>query len=98
MDHSEQVDEQGEPYYINTETGEAEPLATLSEIVKKCHLLIQAQLEGNCYTNKGNPAGSIFGLKAQFGWSDDTSPQHLTQVVQICDAEQAQKALEMLHG
>lgn len=92
------TDDDGAPLYVDEQTGEARPLATPSEIVKNCYLMIQAQLEGNCYTNKGNPAGSIFGLKAQFGWSDDTTPQHLTQVVQICDAEQAQKALEMLHG
>ena len=82
--------------YTDETTGEVLPLVRLSEICKNAYLLIQAQLETNCYTNKGNPAGSIFGLKAQFGWQDDAPPQRLTQVLQICDAEQAKKALEML--
>ena len=98
LEHSDYIDENGEPYYVDEQTGEAQPLVTLSQVVKNCYLCVQNGLETNCYTNKGNPAGSIFGLKAQFGWSDDTTPQHLTQVVQICDAEQAKRALEMLHG
>lgn len=96
LQHSNQVDENGEPFYLDEQTGEARPLVTFSAVVKNCYLVVQNQLEGNCYTNRGNPAGSIFGLKAQFGWSDDTTPQNLTQVVQICDAEQARKALELL--
>lgn len=98
MEHPQQVDEDGNPYYIDETTGEAKPLWTFSAVVKNCYLAVQNQLEGNCYTNKGNPAGSIFGLKAQFGWSDDTTPQHLTQVVQICDADKALEALKMLNG
>ena len=97
MEHPDYVDEHGEPVYYDEETGEQKPLLPFSHVVKNCYLVIQNQLEGNCYTNKGNPAGSIFGLKAQFNWSDDTTPQHLTQVVQICDAEQAKKALSMLY-
>ena len=97
LQHPNQVDDDGAPFYLDEQTGEAKQLLTFSEIVKNCYLMVQNQLEGNCYTNKGNPAGSIFGLKAQFGWQDDNAPQHLTQVVQICDAEQAQKALKMLY-
>ena len=59
--------------------------------------MIQEQLESNCYTNKGNPAGSIFGLKARFDWRDDPDvPNHLTQNLVIADAGQAKKALAML--
>lgn len=67
-----------------------------SYLRKKADLLIQDQLERNCYTNKGNPAGSIFGLKAQFGWQEDNGPQHLVQQLVIADLDQAKKALAML--
>lgn len=97
MQYPDYIDDDGNPIYVDELTGEAKPLLTFSTVVKNCYLLVQNQLESNCYTNKGNPAGSIFGLKAQFNWSDDTTPQHLTQVVQICDAEQAKKALSMLY-
>lgn len=96
MSNPSQVNEEGEPFFIDEVTGEMKPLVTPSEICKNAYLLLQAQLEGNCYTNRGNPAGSIFGLKAQFGWSDDATPQRLTQNLVICDAEQARKALALL--
>ena len=67
-----------------------------SDLRKKADLLIQDQLERNCYTNRGNPAGSIFGLKAQFNWREDEGPQHLVQQLVIADLDQAKKALEML--
>ena len=80
-----------------TEDGEIIPLIPWSEVFKKCELLIQDQLESNCYTNKGNPAGSIFGLKARFDWRDDPEvPNHLTQNLVIADSNQARKALQML--
>ena len=71
-------------------------LISYSEFYEKTWLLIQNQLEENCYTNKGNPAGSIFGLKAQFDWREDESPQHLVQNLVIADSEQAEKAMKML--
>ena len=67
-----------------------------SELRKKADLMIQDQLERNCYTNKGNPAGSIFGLKAQFQWREDEGPQHVVNQLVIADLEQAKKALKML--
>ena len=80
-----------------TEDGEVIPLIPWSDVFKKCELLIQEQLESNCYTNKGNPAGSIFGLKARFDWRDDPEvPHNLTQNLVIADSEQARKALRML--
>jgi hypothetical protein len=73
------------------------PLVTWSSIKKNiCDVLIQEQLEENCYTNRGNPAGSIFGLKARYQWTEDSTPQHLVQNLVIADGEQARKALEML--
>lgn len=71
-------------------------LIPYSEFAEKCTLLLQDQLERNCYTNKGNPAGSIFSLKAQFQWREDDAPQHLVQQLVIADSEQARKAIGML--
>lgn len=93
------VIDDGEIYEHTTPDGETIeiPLITYSTLVEKCRLAIQQQLERNCYTNKGNPAGSIFGLKARFGWQD--SPQTvgtINQTLVIADKEQAVKALEML--
>lgn len=88
-DYVEYVDENGEMRKIT--------LVTYGEVTQKCSLLIQAQLESNCYSNRGNPAGSIFGLKARFQWQD--TPQTVGSVTNnlvIADAEQAKKALEML--
>ena len=91
------TDDDGQPIYIDEATGEAETLVTPSEIVKRCYLVLQNQLESNCYNVKAhNVAGSIFGLKAQFNWNDDTTPQQVTQNLVICDAEQAKRALKLL--
>lgn len=82
--------------YIDSD-GQVIPLVQWSKITQKLEALIQDQLERNCYTNKGNPAGSIFGLKARFDWQDQ--PQQagtITNNLVIADAEQARKALEML--
>ena len=72
------------------------PLISYSDFYEKTWLLIQNQLEENCYTNKGNPAGSIFGLKAQFNWQEDNTPQHLVQNLVIADGDQAKEAMQML--
>ena len=85
----------GLPWHINPD-GEMILLISFSELRQKADLMIQEQLERNCYTNKGNPAGSIFGLKAQFQWREDDTPQHLVQQLVIADLEQAKKALDML--
>ena len=63
-------DDDGLPWF-DSENG---PVLLLrwSDLRKKADLLIQDQLERNCYTNRGNPAGSIFGLKAQFNWQEDS--------------------------
>lgn len=80
-----------------SDDGEVIPLVPWSKLTEKISNLIQDQLERNCYTNKGNPAGSIFGLKARFDWQDQ--PQQAGTInnnLVIADAEQARKALEML--
>ena len=92
-------DDDGLPWYNSVDNdGVITPVLLLpwSWLRKKSDLLIQDQLERNCYTNRGNPAGSIFGLKAQFNWKEDEGPQHLVQQLVIADLDQAKKALEML--
>lgn len=71
-------------------------LIPFSCLTQKAYQMIQNQLEENCYTNKGNPAGSIFSLKAQFKWREEDTPQHLVQNLVIADSEQAKKAMAML--
>lgn len=72
------------------------PLIPFSEVLEKCSLLVEQQLEENCYTNRGNPAGSIFALKCKHKWIEDQAPQTLNQTLVIADAEQAKKALDLL--
>ena len=93
-DKNIRIDDDGLPWH-DSEKG---PVLLLlwSEVRKKADLMIQDQLERNCYTNRGNPAGSIFGLKAQFNWKEDEGPQHLVQQLVIADLDQAKKALQML--
>jgi hypothetical protein len=80
-----------------TEDGEIITLVPWSIPCQKLENLIQDQLERNCYTNKGNPAGSIFGLKARFGWEDQqTGPTTNNNTLVIADADQARKAMELL--
>lgn len=82
--------------YINDD-GEVIMLLPWSEPCQKLEALIQDQLERNCYTNKGNPAGSIFGLKARFDWQDQPENTSISgNTVVIADAGQAQKAMKML--
>ena len=90
----------GEPWHVYTDadTGECAQvmLIPFSDFVQKVRLILQDQLERNLYTNKGNPAGSIFSLKAQFDWQEDHAPQHLVQQLVIADNDQARKAIELL--
>lgn len=80
-----------------TDNGVIIPLVAWGDIKKNlCDVLIQQQLEENCYTNRGNPAGSIFGLKARYQWTDDNTPQHVVNNLVIADSEQAKKSLDML--
>lgn len=79
------------------EDGVVQMLVPFSLVIEKCaRLPLMSQLEKNCYSNRGNPAGSIFGLKARYQWSDETQPQHLVQNLVIADGDQARKALDML--
>lgn len=91
------------PWHVaaDAETGEIREVMLIpySDFCENLSLRIEAQLERNCYTNKGNPAGSIFGLKAHYGYRDDPeTPQHLVQNLVIADPEQVKKAAKMLTG
>lgn len=88
-------DDNGLKWFDDPENG---PVLLLqwSDLAEKRDLMIQEQLEKNCYTNRGNPAGSIFGLKAKFNWREDDTAQHVVNQLVIADLEQAKKALQML--
>jgi len=84
--------------YID-EDGVIIPLVPFSEVIQKnARLPLQNQLESNCYTQQRgvNPAGSIFGLKSVFGFTEDSQPARVTNNLVIADGEQARRALEML--
>lgn len=81
-----------------TTEGAGGNLTLPSDLVKlHCELPIMDQLESNCYQLKGNQVGSIFGLKARFGWQDDSPQvQHNTALV-VADADKARNLLEMIN-
>ena len=82
-------------YYVD-ENGEQILLIPWSQIVEKCALLIQSQLEENCYQLKGNQVGSIFGLKARFGWQDDNVVKTQNNTLIVADKDRATELLDML--
>lgn len=88
---------------ITTESGEQVLLVRLSQIIKNAELAIQEQLEENCYTNKGNPAGSIFGLKARYDWQDQPQETRTTNnntlvLNNVASLDEAKEALKRLNG
>lgn len=87
---------------VNTD-GEQVLLVRLSDVVKRAELAVQEQLEENCYTNKGNPAGSIFGLKARYDWQDTPPDQRTTNnntlvLNNVATLEEAKEAMKRLNG
>lgn len=72
------------------------PLIPYSSIAQKAGLLIQNQLEENCYQLKGNQVGSIFGLKAKFGWQDDSGYTTTNNTLIVADRDKALQVLGML--
>lgn len=83
--------------------GEKVLLLRLSEIIKRAELAVQEQLEENCYTNKGNPAGSIFGLKARYDWQDQPQETRTTNnntlvLNNVASLDEAKEALKRLKG
>lgn len=79
-------------------TGEMVLLLRPSAVQNRIVLHLQDQRERLCSTNKGNPAGSIFLLKAMHGLRDDPdrAPATTNQTLIIADREQAEKALQLL--
>lgn len=71
-------------------------LISFSEFAEWVRLKIQEQLEENLYTNRGNPAGSIFSLKHNYKWREDDAPGTVNQTLVIANPEQVKKAMAML--
>lgn len=84
---------------VTTADGEKVLLVRLSAIIKTAELAVQEQLEENCYTNRGNPAGSIFGLKARYEWRDDPDKVQQTNTlnIQVASLDEAREALKRLN-
>ena len=93
IDYSEEGNE------IITAEGQKVLLRRLSTIIKTAELAVQEQLEENCYTNRGNPAGSIFGLKARYEWRDDPDKVQQTNTlnIQVASLDEAREALKRLN-
>lgn len=88
---------------IIDQNGDVILLARFSTLVKMAELSIQEQLETNCYTNKGNPAGSIFGLKARYDWQDQPAESKTTNnntlvLNNVANLDEAKDALKRLGG
>lgn len=100
-EHGIDLAQEGE--IIESPEGQKVLLCRLSEIIKRAELAVQEQLEENCYTNKGNPAGSIFGLKARYDWQDTPADQRTTNnntlvLNNVASLSEAQEALKRLNG
>ena len=97
------IDYDMEGELVEDEAGEKVLLCRFSAIVKNAELAVQEQLEENCYTNKGNPAGSIFGLKAVYDWQDAPPDQRTTNnntlvLNNVATLEEAREAMKRLNG
>ena len=92
------ADDYGIEYAVN-EDGELVPLILLSDALEKMVILpIEEQIQENCMTNKGNPAGSIFLSKAIFGYKEEQEPREVTQNLIIADSERARDIIQLLNG
>ena len=93
------IDYDQEGNMITTADGEVVLLVRLGQIIKQAELAVQEQLEENCYTNRGNPAGSIFGLKARYEWRDDPDKVQQTNTlnIQVASLDEAREALKRLN-
>ncbi len=94
VDEYMEINDIDEPYYVD-ENGEVLPILEPSKLFGLVALRIQEQLETNMYSNKGNPVGSIFAAKAQYGWKED-EPKTVNQNLVIADAEKAKEIMKML--
>lgn len=96
------IDYSQEGTEVTDDQGKSVLLVRLSQVVKTAELAVQEQLEENCYTNKGNPAGSIFGLKARYDWQDTPPDQRTTNnntlvLNNLATLDEARAALKRLN-
>ena len=95
-EHGFSYDQEGQ---IITDTeGKQIFLARLSTIIKLAELAVQEQRESACSSNKGNPAGNIFLLKAQQGFVDtpETQQTNNTLNINVANLDEAKQALNLL--
>lgn len=97
------MDEHGFSYdqedqVVINDDGEEVLLSRLSTIIKNAELCIQEQREEACSSNRGNPAGNIFLLKAQQGFRDDPDKVQQTNTlnIQVASLDEAKQALKRL--
>ena len=84
------------------EGGKAALLIRLSDLIKRAELAMQEQLEENCYLNKGNPLGSIAGMRNYFDWQENPSGPNTTNntlvLNNVATLEEAREAMKRLNG
>lgn len=77
-------------------------LLRLSEIIKRAELAMQEQLEENCYLNKGNPLGSIAGMRNYFDWQENPQGSNTTNntlvLNNVATLDEAREAMKRLNG
>lgn len=73
-------------------------LVRLSHLIKQAELAVQEQRETACSSNRGNPAGNIFLLKAQQGFQDTPVSQQTNNslTVNVASLGEAREALQLL--
>ena len=89
-------DHEGELYTLTD--GREVLLVRMSELIKMAELVIQEQREAACSSNRGNPAGNIFLLKAQQGFRDqpETQQTNNTLTLNVATLGEAKDALKLL--
>jgi hypothetical protein len=96
--HDISFDHEGEQ--LTLQDGQSVLLLRLSDIVKMGELALQEQLEENCYVNKGNPLGSIAGMRNYFDWQENPTGQttHNNTLVlnNVATLSEAKESLKLL--
>lgn len=96
------IDYDREDELVIDESGEMVLLCRLSAVVKNAVLAVQEQLETNCYLNKGNPLGSIAGMRNYFDWQENpngpTTNNNTLVLNNVASLEEAREAMKRLNG
>lgn len=96
------IDYDREGELVSNEAGELVLLCRLSAVVKNAVLAVQEQLEENCYLNKGNPLGSIAGMRNYFDWQENPTgnkTNNNTLVLNnVATLDEAREAMKRLNG